>query len=298
MKTLKLFLSFLSVMLCLGAQAADKKTSKKKAKEPAEVVDTVSIDTFSYYFGRANTHGLREYLVQRMGIDSTYIEDFLKGFESTELSASDKRQKARLAGIEIRQQMEKQIFPNANKQVNDSVDLLNKSLFVLGFQNGIRHPKQGISMDSTQALVKKQLDYYTRVNNERKYGANKKAGEEFLRKNAKRDSVVTTESGLQYKVITMGTGEKPKPEEKVTVHYEGHLIDGTVFDSSYQRKRPATFTVSQVIKGWVEALTMMPVGSKWEIYVPQELAYGERDQGKIPPFSCLIFTVELISIAK
>jgi FKBP-type peptidyl-prolyl cis-trans isomerase FklB len=113
-----------------------------------------------------------------------------------------------------------------------------------------------------------------------------------------KEGVVVTSSCLQYKVLSKGTGAIPKPTDKVSVHYEGRLVDGTVFDSSYQRKRPATFAVNQVIQGWIQALTMMPVGSKWEIYVPQELAYAERDQGKIPPFSCLIFTVELLEIVQ
>ena len=107
-----------------------------------------------------------------------------------------------------------------------------------------------------------------------------------------------TPSGLQYKILTAGTGELPKKEDKVKVNYEGHLIDGTEFDSSYKRNKPVTFPVGQVIAGWTEALCMMPVGSKWEIYVPQNLAYGDREQAKIPPFSCLIFTVELLEIEK
>ena len=236
--------------------------------------------------------------MQRLGVDTAYIEDFLKGFKTSEFSKKDMREKARLAGIEIRKQLEEQILPSSNKQVNDSVDMLNKELFIEGFRRGISREPWSISMDSTQVLIKKQLDYYTRVNNERKYAANKKAGEDFLVANSMKEGVVVTSSGLQYKVLSKGTGAIPKPTDKVSVHYEGRLVDGTVFDSSYQRKRPATFAVNQVIQGWIQALTMMPVGSKWEIYVPQELAYAERDQGKIPPFSCLIFTVELLEIVQ
>jgi len=111
--------------------------------------------------------------------------------------------------------------------------------------------------------------------------------------------VKTTASGLQYKVLTQGTGETPKKTDKVKVKYEGKLIDGTVFDSSYSRKDSAsTFRADQVIKGWTEALTMMPVGSKWQLFIPQELAYGEREAGKIKPFSALIFTVDLVEIEK
>ena len=153
-------------------------------------------------------------------------------------------------------------------------------------------------MDSTQALVKKQMEYYHKVQMEKKYGANRIAGEEFLKANAKKDSVKVTPSGLQYKILTVGTGEIPTKEDKVKVNYEGHLIDGTEFDSSYKRNKPVTFPVGQVIAGWTEALCMMPVGSKWMIYVPQELAYKDREQAKIPPFSCLILTVELLEIEK
>ena len=131
---------------------------------------------------------------------------------------------------------------------------------------------------------------------EKKYGANRIAGEEFLKSNAKKDSVKFTPSGLQYKILTAGTGEVPTKESKVKVNYEGHLIDGKEFDSSYKRNKPVTFPVSGVIPGWTEALCMMPVGSKWMLYVPQELAYKDREQGNIPPFSCLIFTVELLEI--
>ena len=295
----KYILFALCACITLGAGAANKKTSKKKkAKEPVEVVDTVSIDTFSYHFGRANSNGLKNYLAQRMGVDTTYIADFLKGFEQGALNEADKREKARLAGIEIRQQVEEQVYPAASKQVNDSVDAMNKALFIQGFRDGFSGQNATISMDSTQKIVKKQVDYYHKVNMEKKYSANRIAGEEFLKANAKKDSVKVTPSGLQYKILTAGTGEIPTKENKVKVNYEGHLIDGTEFDSSYKRNKPVTFPVGEVIAGWTEALCMMPVGSKWMIYVPQELAYKDREQAKIPPFSCLIFTVELLEIEK
>ena len=134
---------------------------------------------------------------------------------------------------------------------------------------------------------------------EEKYGENKAAGEKFLAENKTKEGVVTTESGLQYKVIKAGKGEIPTKESTVKVNYKGTLIDGTEFDSSYKRNAPATFRADQVIKGWTEALTMMPVGSKWELYIPQELAYGARETGgQIKPFSTLIFEVELLEIEK
>ena len=294
----KIVLFSLCALLALGTSAASKKKTSKKAKAPVEVVDTVSVDTFSYLLGKANTQGLTEYLTHRMGVDAAYLSDFMKGFQQTELTEGDKKEKARLAGIEIRSQVENQVIAQANKQINDSVDVLNKALFIQGFQDGITSSNMTISMDSVQSVVRKQMEYYHKVKMEKKYGANRIAGEEFLKKNAKADSIQTTASGLQYKIITKGTGEIPQATDKVKVNYEGHLIDGTEFDSSYKRNQPATFPANQVIKGWTEALTMMPVGSKWMLYIPQQLAYGDREQGKIPPFSTLIFTVELLEIVK
>ncbi|MGM9621445.1 MAG: FKBP-type peptidyl-prolyl cis-trans isomerase [Bacteroidaceae bacterium] len=301
MKKTKIALLALAALLCMGSAAANKKSQrkgKKAAKEQVEKVDTVCIDTFSYLLGMANSNGLKNYLSQRMGVDTAYVTDFLKGFQQKELTEADKREKARLAGVEIREQVETQVWVNANRQVNDSVDLLNREQFFKGFQNGIFTVDTKYSMDSAQAVVQRQMDYYHKVRMEKKYGANRLAGEEFLKLNAKQDSVQTTASGLQYKVITMGTGEKPQPTDRVKVDYEGRLIDGTVFDSSYKRGKPATFPVNQVIPGWTEALSMMPVGSKWEVYIPQTLGYGDREQQKIPPFSCLVFTVELHEIVK
>ena len=127
---------------------------------------------------------------------------------------------------------------------------------------------------------------------------NKAAGEAFLAENAKRPEVKTTESGLQYEVITEGNGDKPAASDTVVVHYTGTLIDGTVFDSSVERGTPATFGVTQVIPGWVEALQLMQVGAKWRLYIPSDLAYGPRGAGgAIGPSSTLIFDVELLQIA-
>ena len=141
-------------------------------------------------------------------------------------------------------------------------------------------------------------EYFAKKEAERaeKGKAAKEAGEQFLAENAKKEGVITTPSGLQYKVFKQGDGQVPQMTDKVKVHYEGRLIDGTVFDSSIQRGKPATFQPTQVIKGWTEALTMMPIGSKWQLYIPQELGYGPHQAGQIPPYSTLIFDVELIGI--
>ena len=128
-------------------------------------------------------------------------------------------------------------------------------------------------------------------------GEAKAAGEAFLAENAKREGVKVTESGLQYEVLEATIGQKPKAPDKVRVHYEGTLIDGTVFDSSYKRGESITFGLNQVIKGWTEGLQLMSIGSKYKLYLPYQLAYGERGAGaNIPPYAALIFTVELLGI--
>ncbi len=284
------------LMLSLTTQAATRKN--RKAKQAAEEkVDTVSMSTFSYAYGIAQTNGLVNYLAQRMGVTPQYMEYFLAGFNVTEESEEDRQRRAYMAGIEIRSQVEGQLLPQANRQVNDSVDLMNHDMFMQGFRDALMGTAS-LSQDSAQAITQRQLSYYHAQQMEQKYGQNRAEGEAFLAENAKKDGVKVTDSGLQYKVITAGTGDVPTAAQKVKVNYEGKLINGTVFDSSYQRGEPAQFGCNQVIKGWTEALTMMPVGSKWELYIPQELAYGDREAGQIPPFSTLIFTVELLEIVE
>lgn len=132
---------------------------------------------------------------------------------------------------------------------------------------------------------------------EKQFEMNIKEGKEFLEANSKREGVVTLPSGLQYEILTEGSGPMPKSTDKVTVHYTGMLLNGQVFDSSVKRGQPATFGVTQVIQGWVEGLQLMPEGSKWKLYIPYDMAYGERGAGKdIPPYAALIFEVELLKI--
>ena len=183
--------------------------------------------------------------------------------------------------------------------MDDTKDIIDKDLFLEGFRSAIVGNKyQLIGLNEAHTIANKQYDYYCKKLIEKKYSDNRKAGEAFLKNNAKKSDYHVTSTGLQYKIISEGKGLKPKRTDKVKVHYEGHFIDGTTFDSSYLRGKPSIFGCNQVIKGWTEALQMMPLGSKWEIVVPQELAYGSRETGKIPPFSCLIYVVELLDIVE
>ena len=173
----------------------------------------------------------------------------------------------------------------------------DKANFLAGFVATLK--KQNVMpVEEANMFVQTKAEAIQAKATEAKYADNKAAGEKFLAENAKKEGVKTTPSGLQYKVIKEGKGAIPTDSSTVKVNYKGTLIDGTQFDSSYDRKEPYTTRANQVIKGWTEALTMMPVGSKWELYIPQELAYGLHGTGQIKPFSALIFEVELIDIEK
>ncbi len=165
------------------------------------------------------------------------------------------------------------------------------------FGEGIRHVMDGTQPEMTYDEAKQIInEYLTRLQAE-KMELNKKAGEEFLAINKEKAGVVTTASGLQYQILTKGDGAIPKATDTIRCHYHGTLIDGTVFDSSVQRGEPISFGVGQVIKGWTEALQLMPVGSKWRLFIPSELAYGSQGAGaSIEPNSTLIFDVELLGI--
>jgi FKBP-type peptidyl-prolyl cis-trans isomerase FklB len=174
-------------------------------------------------------------------------------------------------------------------------DTINTEAFYLGFKSAIKKLDLQCSEEESNAI----LQAFFQKASESKYDDVKKEGEDFLKENAEKEGVVTLPSGLQYKIITEGTGAKPQLTDKVKVHYHGTLINGTVFDSSVDRGEPISFPVNGVIAGWTEALQLMPVGSKWELYIPYDLAYGERGAGQqIGPFSTLIFQVELLDIEK
>lgn len=173
------------------------------------------------------------------------------------------------------------------------VEGMNIEDFVKGVSDILAGNKPALSHTEAQQVV---TEHFKKLA-EAEYEAVKKAGEEFLAANAKKEGVVVLPSGLQYEVITEGTGKKPGAADKVECHYEGTLIDGTVFDSSIKRGETATFGVNQVIKGWVEALQLMQEGAKWRLFIPYNLAYGERGAGEmIPPYSTLVFEVELIKV--
>ena len=256
------------------------------------------VDSLSYAFGMSQTEGIEQYFMQQ-GIDSTQMADFLKGFNegATKLGKKDA---AYIAGLQLGQMVSKRWVEGLNQQIfgTDSTKTISRENLLAGFVAGVIN-KGVMSKEEARAFTQTSMDAIKEKANAEKYADNKAAGEKFLAENKAKEGVVTTPSGLQYKIITKGNGAIPADSSKVKVNYKGTLIDGTEFDSSYKRNEPATFRANQVIKGWTEALTMMPVGSKWELYIPYDLAYGTRETGgQITPYSPLIFEVELLGIEK
>ena len=284
-----------SIFMAIAAAAS---LASCTAQAPKANLKT-DIDSLSYSIGMAQTQGLKGYLTGRLDVDTAYMAEFIKGLNEG-ANKTSKKDIAYMAGLQIGQQISNQMMKGINQELfaGDSTKTISKDNFMAGFIAGTLEKGGVMTMEAAQEYTRTAMETIKAKAMEEKYADNKAAGEKFLAENKTKEGVKTTESGLQYKVITEGKGEIPADTCKVKVNYKGTLIDGTEFDSSYKRNEPTTFRANQVIKGWTEALTMMPVGSKWELYIPQDLAYGSRDQGQIKPFSTLVFEVELLSIEK
>ena len=258
------------------------------------------VDTLSYAMGMAQTQGLKEYLSDRLQIDTAYMDDFIKGLNDGANAGDDKKKAAYYAGIQIGQQISNQMVKGINHEVfgGDSTKTISLKNFMDGFVSGTTGKKGLMTIEQAARIAQEKMVSIKAKAMEKQYGPNKVAGEKFLAANKKKPGVVTLPSGVQYKVIKEGNGPMPKDTSMVKVQYEGKTIDGNVFDSSYKRGEPVSLRANQVIKGWTEALVHMPVGSVWEVYIPQNLAYGEREQGQIKPFSVLIFKIELVSLGE
>ena len=256
------------------------------------------VDTLSYALGMSQTQGLKEYLVGSLEMDTAYMADFIKGLNEGANAGDNKKKAAYYAGIQIGQQISNRMLKGINHEVfgDDSTKSISLKNFMAGFVSGTTGKKGLMTVDSAQMVAQRLISVVKARELEKTYGPNKVAGEKFLAENAKKEGVKTLANGVQYKVIKEGTGAIPTDTSLVKVHYEGRLINDSIFDSSYKRGEPATFRANQVIKGWTEALCHMPAGSVWEVYIPQDQAYGEREQNIIKPFSALIFKIELIEV--
>ena len=288
MKFRSMLVVALAATLSFSAFAAKKtKKNNKKVAQPVMVKPVTPAD-FSYAAGVAQSASLAQFLAQRSGVDSAHIKDFVEGF-SQEISADEAAKlRALLASIDIKKQMP-QIVQSMNQQATGKGDTtyVDAAIFLKGLTEGLLKTNT-LSADSATKIEQQQYDYYAQQLKTR--------NADFLKNYAKQKGVKSTPSGLLYKVIKEGDGAMPTDTSEVEVNYEGKLIDGSVFDSSYKRGETATFAVNQVIKGWSEAVKLMKVGAEYEVCLPYELAYGERGTRGIPPFSTLIFKIELKSI--
>ena len=293
MKKLSIFLT-IAIAIIMGSSCTAQAPKAELKNE---------VDSLSYAIGLSQTQGLKQHLVMNMKVDTAYINDFIKGFvEASNINKSDKKKAAYMAGLQIGNQVGGGMMEGiSNEFVNlfgDSAKIANKADLLAGFIAGIDSKGAKMTMEDAQTYAQTTMENLRNAKMEKEFAGNKAAGIKFLEDNKTKEGVVTLPDGLQYKIIKAGKGPIPTATDVVKVNYKGTLIDGTEFDSSYKRNAPAEFGVSQVIKGWTEALLLMPVGSTWEVYVPQELAYGSADRGTIKPFSTLIFQVELLDIVK
>ncbi len=259
------------------------------------------VDSLSYEIGLSNSRGVKDYLSQRLGVDTAYLDEFIKGVKEGAQAGEDKKKAARYAGIQIGQQLGTQMLKGINYEIygEDSTKSISLKNLVAGFVAGTR--EKNMIMSHEEAFKKSQVlvDKLKSETLEKSFGPNKKAGEEFIAKKAKEADVKQLPGGTLYKVLKEGNGPIPADTSKVHVSYEGRLINGEVFDSSYKNNdgKPVEINVNQMIPGWTQALTHMPVGSTWELYIPQDQAYGLRNVGSlIKPFSTLVFKLELVDI--
>ena len=282
---MKKYLMTALVLVASASLFTASAAKKKNVKKVTPVVLATESDSLSYAAGVHATRGLIPFIQQSYKVDTAYMADFIRGYEEAIAKANTPQGTAYIVGMQIAQMVNQRILPGTREELKSAKDSIDAAMFSRGFVAALAN-------DTTLFSVKKAGEFKTQIL--------AGAGEKFLAANAKKPGVKVLPSGLQYKVIKAGQGEVPKATDEVEVIYEGRLIDGTVFDATSKHGGAKTdkFRAGNLIKGWTEALTTMPVGSKWQIYIPYELAYGERQAGQIPPYSTLIFDLELVSIVK
>ena len=282
---MKKYLMTALVLVASASLFTDSAAKKKNVKKVTPVVLATESDSLSYAAGVHATRGLIPFIQQSYKVDTAYMADFIRGYEEAIAKANTPQGTAYIVGMQIAQMVNQRILPGTREELKSAKDSIDAAMFSRGFVAALAN-------DTTLFSVKKAGEFKTQIL--------AGAGEKFLAANAKKPGVKVLPSGLQYKVIKAGQGEVPKATDEVEVIYEGRLIDGPGFDATSKHGGAKTdkFRAGNLIKGWTEALTTMPVGSKWQLYIPYELAYGERQAGQIPPYSTLVFDLELVSIVK
>ena len=278
MKLRFLFVIALAACVC-SATAQKRKKAPKKATPVAEVVEQikpVSPEDFSYAMGVAQGASLRQYLLTREGVDSAYLGEAIRMMQSDIPKQRAQIILAQAAGLKIAQMNDERVISEVNKAATGKADTtyMSKEAFVRGLADVILNRETALREDSAQAIVERQFNFY-----KNKYKLENQA---FLTANKRKKGVIALPSGLQYRILKAGKGAL--------------ATDSTLVEVNYKRGQTAKFKPSQVIKGWTEALKLMPEGSTWELYLPYDLAYGKKGTGSIPPYSTLIFKVEIVKV--
>lgn len=257
------------------------------------------LDSMSYAIGYLQSQYVRQAIEQGQVVDTTYMDEFVKGINEGANAGDDKKRAAYIMGLQVGQQISSQLVKGVNREVfgDDSTKTISLKNLLAGFISGATGKKGLMTQENANQIAQSKMEAIKAKTMQKQYGPNKVAGEKFLAANKKKAGVVTLPSGLQYKVIKEGKGAIPADTTTVKVQYEGRTIDGKVFESSYKNGQgPMTMQPRQMIPGWTEALTHMPEGSVWEVYIPQNLAYKDRQAGQIKPYSALIFKIELVKV--
>ncbi|MBR4552112.1 MAG: FKBP-type peptidyl-prolyl cis-trans isomerase [Bacteroidaceae bacterium] len=291
-KTLASLMLLTTIVVSANAQTSRQQTASQQATAALDTIikaTPVPADSFSHAAGIMLSSSLQTYAVQRMNVDPAYMNEFINGLRALPDEAYAKKMMAYAAGLTIGVQNQKEIIPDLNRTATGKADsnYVVAPIFIDALVQGIKQQDATVN-GQAQAVVERQVAYQSQVY--------QYANTQFLIENGRNKDVVTLPSGLQYRIIEKGQGAVATDTSTVEVNYEGKLIDGTVFDSSYQRGQSAEFKPTQVIKGWTEALTMMPEGSTWELFIPYNLAYGEQGNRSIPGYSTLIFKVQVIKV--
>jgi len=252
------------------------------------------IDSLNYTYGLAFGSDIKTNLLIGDSAEAK-TKSFMKGLAEGMKGAADEKPGMSAAANQYGEWLKQQKKAGF---LGDSTMKINFDLFKQGLVNGLSRSKIQMTPQEANEYINRIMNARQEVKMMKQFGKNKEAGDKFLAENGKKPGVVTTASGLQYEVITKGTGPMPKATDNVKVHYVGTLLDGTEFDSSIKRNEPVVFPVNQVIPGWTEGLQLMPVGSKYKFYIPQNLAYASKGSRGIEPLSTLVFEVQLLSIEK
>ena len=250
------------------------------------------LDSMSYAIGYLQSQYVRQAIEQGQVVDTTYMDEFVKGINEGANAGDDKKRAAYIMGLQVGQQISSQLVKGVNREVfgDDSTKTISLKNLLAGFISGATGKKGLMTQENANQIAQSKMEAIKAKTMQKQYGPNKAA-------NKKKAGVVTLPSGLQYKVIKEGKGAIPADTTTVKVQYEGRTIDGKVFESSYKNGQgPMTMQPRQMIPGWTEALTHMPEGSVWEVYIPQNLAYKDRQAGQIKPYSALIFKIELVKV--